>query len=362
MKKIKVLQLLPSLNYGGSQTMIVVIYKVMNKENVLFDFIIDHSELLEMKPIVEDLGCKIYTMPSFKGYNIMEIRKAWNDFFLEHNDYDIIHIHIRSYASIIVPIARKHGIKTVIHSQNTSNGKGPFVFVKDLLQLPLRYQCDYYLACSLEAGQWLFGDRIVNSDRFHVLKSGIDTDRYTYDEKIRKEYRKSFKLKDELVLVQAGRFTYQKNYPFTVDLFNSFLKHNNNARLFLIGVGETRKEIMDKVDEFGINDYVTFLEARDDLNNIYQMADIFLMPSHYEGISLAALEAQSTGIKCLFSQNIDPKTGITDVCHFLPLDENVWIDNMYRDDKRTNKKKQIIAAGYDVCDSAKWLEDFYKNI
>ena len=156
-KPIKVLQMISSLNYGGSQAMVVNLCRAMSNSNIHCDFIVDHPEYDGMKDIVEELGSRIYTMPSFTMVNLSQVKKAWNDFFSEHPEYSVLHSHSRSYASIYIPIAKKHGLITIIHSHNTSNGKGFKARIKDLMQIPLRYQADYYFACSKNAGEWLFG-------------------------------------------------------------------------------------------------------------------------------------------------------------------------------------------------------------
>ena len=357
-RKIKVLELLPGLNYGGAQTMIINLCKNIDYDKVQCDFIIDHAELLDMKEVVESFGSKVYTMPSFKGSNLKEIKDAWNSFF-ENNDYDIIHCHIRSYASIILNIAKKHGLKTIIHSHNTSNGKGLSSMIKAILQYPLRYTADYFFACSLEAGEWLFGKNITKQDNFYVINNGIDTDKFTFDEKIRNDYRKKFALKDEKTFIQVGRMSLQKNYSFTLDVFKKYLDVDKDARLILVGDGELEKEIYAKADDKNI----TILNRRDDVDKLLQMSDVFLMPSLYEGLSVACIEAQSSGIVCLCSDKVDENVNVTGRCRFIELNEDAWIKAMLEPvGERKSYKKQIGEAGFDAKINSEWLENFYQSI
>ena len=357
-RKIKVLELLPGLNYGGAQTMIINLCKNIDYDKVQCDFIIDHADLLDMKEVVESFGSKVYTMPSFKGSNLKEIKDAWNSFF-ENNDYDIIHCHIRSYASIILNIAKKHGLKTIIHSHNTSNGKGLSSMIKAILQYPLRYTADYFFACSLEAGEWLFGKNITKQDNFYVINNGIDTDKFTFDEKIRNDYREKFALKDEKTFIQVGRMSLQKNYSFTLDVFKKYRDIDKNARLILVGDGELEKEIYAKADDKNI----TILNRRDDVDKLLQMSDVFLMPSLYEGLSVACIEAQSSGIVCLCSDKVDENVNVTGRCRFIELKEDAWIKAMLEPvGERKSYKKQIGEAGFDAKINSEWLENFYQSI
>ncbi len=360
---VKVLEMIASLNYGGSQAMIVNLCKAMDKEKVQCDFIVDHPELMGMKDIVESLGSKIYIMPTFRGSNIKEVKDAWNAFFDEHPEYRILHSHSRSYASLYLPIAKKHGLKTIIHSHNTSNGKGFTAFVKNLLQYPLRYVSDYFIGCSKEAGEWLFGQKVVNGGRFHVLNNAIDTDRFLFNENKRSEYREMFCLGDEKVFIQVGRMSKQKNYLFTLDVFAEHLKKEPRSKLFLVGNGELRETIDEKISTLGIQESVTVLEYRDDVDCLLQMADYFLMPSLFEGLSVAAVEAQASGIRCLMSDQCDTNVNITGLCEFLPIQKDVWVNKMGEEPTlRLYTKEDIIKAGFDVETTAKWLEEFYRSI
>ena len=360
---VRVLEMIASLNYGGSQAMIVNLCKAMDRNKVQCDFIVDHPELMGMKEIVESLGSKIYTMPTFKGTNVKEIKNAWNLFFDEHPEYQVLHSHSRSYASIYLPIAKKHGLKTIIHSHNTSNGKGLTASIKNMLQYPLRYQADYFIGCSKEAGEWLFGKKVVNSDKFYVLNNAIDTNRFVFNEIIRNEYRDMFRIKDEKVFIQVGRLSEQKNHLFTLDIFNDYLKKHTEDKLFIVGNGELREKIDEKINELHLNNNVIVLEHRDDVDCLLQMADYFLMPSLFEGLSVAAVEAQVSGIRCLLSDRCDNNVNITGLCEFLPLEKEVWISKMEEEfTLRQYTKEDIIKAGFDVNTTAKWLEDFYRSI
>ena len=359
-KPVKVLEMIGALNFGGSQAMIVNLCRRMNRDNVQCDFIVDHPEYMGMAPIVEEMGSKIYIMPTFRGTNLKEVKEAWNHFFLEHPDYQILHSHSRSYASVYLPIAKKYGLKTIIHSHNTSNGKGIIALIKNILQYPLRKRADYFIGCSKEAGLWLFGEKIVKGDKFFVLNNAIDTDLFVYDEDIRNEYREKFNLKDEKVFIQIGRLSEQKNYLFTLKVFNRYLENDKAARLFIVGNGELKNIIIDKINEFNIADKVVMLEGRNDVNKLLQMTDVFLMPSLFEGLSVAAVEAQASGIRCLLSDKCNTDVNITGLCEFLPLKDDVWVNKMKEDlTLREYTKEKIVEAGFDVKNTAKWLEDFY---
>lgn len=361
-KPIRVLQMIASLYSGGSQAMIMNLYRNIDRSKIQFDFIVEHPEYDYYKKEIEELGGKIYTMPAFKGTNIKEIKSAWNKFFEEHKEYKILHSHSRSHASLYLPIAKKHGLKTIIHSHNTSNGKGMSSFLKNVFQYPLRFQADYFIGCSKESGKWLFGNKIIKSDRFFVLNNAIDANRFRYNKIVRDSYRKQFGITNQKVYIQVGSLSNQKNHEFTLKLFKSYKIINSDFKLFVVGVGENELAIKEKIKEYDLDNNVFMLGRRDDVNKLLQMADYFIMPSIYEGLSVAAVEAQASGIKCLLSDEVSNEVKITNQCEFLPLEIDKWIKCLSIEYDRLDTYREIMDAKYDISYTSELLQSFYKRI
>lgn len=232
----RVLHMIASLEMGGSQSFVMNIYRNIDRTKIQFDFIVDHPEQMFYKNEIERLGGRVFVLPSFRLYNIKEIRKAWNSFFDEHKEYKIMHSHFRSYASVYIPIAKKHELKTIIHSHNTSNRSEMRSIAKSIFQFPLRYQADYFMACSEKAGKWLFGNRICRSDRFWLIKNAIETKQFCFNEDIRSEVRRELRVGDSFLLGFLARVTNQKNPLFVLDVFNELLKILPNALLLFVGM------------------------------------------------------------------------------------------------------------------------------
>lgn len=362
-RPIRILQAMFSFYHGGAQAMIINLQKAMDRNKIQFDYIVDHEGYDGLLPVVKELGSEVYYAPAFNGHNITEIRRTWDRFFSEHPEYKIMHCHIRSYSSLFIPIARKHGVKVIVHSHNTSSGSGLKAIASRILQYPLRYQADYCFACSKEAGQWLYGKGITSKDNFYVINNSIDTGRFVYDEKIRKQYREDFGISDSSrVYIQIGRFDRQKNYFFTLSVFARHVRRYPEDKLFIIGDGELKNEIYSRIEAYGVKESVVHLSGRNDVNCLLQMADCFLMPSLWEGLSVAAVEAQASGISCLMSDQVDRNVNITGICRFLPLEEEEWLKQMEILEDRTDMSDKIREAGFDIEENAKWLSDFYESI
>ena len=277
-----------------------------------------------------------------------------------------MHSHVRSYASIYFPIAKKHDIKTIVHSHSTSNGSGIKSVAKIILQYPLRYEADYFFGCSLKAGEWLFGKKIVQSDRYFTIKNAIDTQKYFFNRKQRSILRNQLRIEEDVtVFMHVGRLHEAKNHIFLLHVFAMLIKEIPNSMLLLVGDGELSSEIEKQIEQLNLKSYVKMLGARTDIPDILNAADVFLFPSKWEGLPVTVVEAQASGLPCLVSDKITKEVGISELVKFLPIDKGtqVWIDAIKETDlTRKNVIDKIIQAGFDIKKSVEWLTKFYEEI
>ena len=359
--QIRILHVLGSLDRGGAETMIMNLYRNIDRSKVQFDFLIHTDRECDYNEEIRSMGGKIYSLKRFKGYNLCQYIKQFKDFFIKHPEYEIIHGHMRSTASIYLKIAKSMGRYTIAHSHNTSSGNGISALGKNLIQLPLRYIADYYFACSIEAGEWLFGKKIIKSDKFYILKNAIDMGAFVFNQNIRDLKRKELGFEDFFIIGNVGRF-----HDFTLNLFNEFLKEELNSKLVLVGEGELKSEIKKYADELEINDKVIFLDSRSDINELMMSFDVFIFPSKYEGLGIVAIEAQSSSLPTLCSDNVPREVKITDIIRFISLDDmSKWIKELKKiknSKRKIIKKEDVVKTGYDIKSSSAFLFKFYVNI
>lgn len=291
-RPIRILHVLGRLDRGGAETMVMNLYRNIDRTRVQFDFIIHTNDECDYDEEILSLGGIIYHIPQFNGKNFLQFKKAWHSFFKTHPEYKIIHGHVRSTASIYLWIAKKYGLITIAHSHNTSSGVGFSAFIKNTLQYPLRYIADYLFACSKSAGQWLFGKKVLKKNNFIILKNAIDSQKYIYDPNIRIKVRKELQIADKFVIGHIGRFNIQKNHDLLINIFNTVHNRNKNSILLIVGDGELRSSIQKKVENLGLMDSVIFLGVRSDIPELIQAMDFFLFPSLFEGLGIVAIEAQ----------------------------------------------------------------------
>ena len=144
----RVLIVLGKLKRGGAETLVMNIYRTIDRSVVQFDFVVHTPDRYDYDDEIESLGGKIYRFPQYNVLNHFEYKRCWNRFFAEHPEYRIIHAHMTGSASVFLPIAKKYGLVTIAHSHIALSQKGIRQKVIDLYRLPLKNQADYLFACS----------------------------------------------------------------------------------------------------------------------------------------------------------------------------------------------------------------------
>ncbi|MBQ3013808.1 MAG: glycosyltransferase, partial [Clostridia bacterium] len=302
--------------------MVMNLYRNMDREQIQFDFIVHNEAHQDYTDEVLALGGKIYHFPKFRGYNRGEMTRKWDAFFREHPEYKILHSHVRSYASLYLPIAKKHGVKTIIHSHSTSNGSGLSSVVKRILQSSLKKKADYLFACSEESGKWLFGKKAIRGENYRMIPNAVDTSKFSFNESVRSEMRTALEIDRETVVYgHVGRFHPAKNHMFLLEVFKGILAKQPNAVLVVVGDGALRGEIEEKINSLGISDSVKLLGSRGDVAELMQAMDVFLLPSIWEGLPVVLIEAQAAGLPCLVSDTVTKEANLTGLCTYLPNDQ-----------------------------------------
>ena len=276
----------------------------------------------------EDLlaaGAKFHFIPKRKKNvisNYLELKKLLNNYH-----FDIVHCNLNSY-SYITPIllAIKAGCKVVIHGHNSGCLQGKMsVLLHEInkLRVPFNRVCN--VAVSDVAGKWFFGNH-----RYLIVNNGVETKKNRYSVEKRKRIRNEFNLKNEKVILHVGAFRNQKNHDRILGIFADLLKKYSDSVLILVGEGDLRESIQNKVNDIGLASKVLFTGNRHDVDCFLSAADVFLFPSFYEGFPIALIEAECSGLQCVISDTITKQVQIEDLCNAVSLDEtnDVWVDKI----------------------------------
>lgn len=393
-KPIRVLHVLGGVSLGGAESRIMDLYRQMNREEIQFDFLV-HSAAVKRgfqemwqadggaekqnaendinvrKPQFYDeeirsLGGHIYVLPKFKVYNYFSYRKSVKTFFAAHREFGVVQGHMTSTAGIYLPIAKKAGAPvTVAHSRNAGVVKGAKGLATRFFRRGLAKKADYCFACSEMAGQDVFGEAAMKTGQVKVIYNAIDVSRFTYDENVRREARAQLGIDGALVLGHVGRFQYQKNHPYLLEVFAEVCQRRPDARLLLLGEGEDRSAMEEKCRQLGIADRVHFLGNRRDAERFYQAMDFFLLPSFFEGLPGVLVEAQAAGLKCLVSDTVTREAQATELVTWLAIEQPaaVWAERIQAEAayERQDTSGIMRAAGFDVKTQADAYRVFYRN-
>lgn len=364
---IRVIHYIGTLELGGSQSFVMELYRNIDRKQVQFDFVVFEGWRGSLYDEINALGGRIYESPKYNGLNHILYVRWWEQFLSAHREYKVLHGHVRSVALLYLPIAKKHGLFTIIHSHSAANGGGIKGLTKAILQLPIRYLADYYLACSEVAGRWLFGNKVVNSKRYRTVTNAINIERFKYRSEVREKIRKEYGISDCFVIGHVGRFYGVKNQAFLLDLLKEFLKINKNSCLLLIGDGPDKGNIEHKCNDMDLSDHVIFTGSRTDTEEFYQAMDVFVFPSKWEGFGIVAIEAQTSGLPCIVSEGVPQAVDIgADLVHRLKLDAGAekWAGAIGRIDTSNRKCRleEARKAGYDIRNQVAKMQRFYINI
>ncbi len=359
---IRVLHVFASLDRGGAETMIMNIYRSIDREKVQFDFVVDDSnKKYDYEEEIEYLGGNIYRIPKYKAKNYFSYRSKWESILMSHKEWNIVHIHHTVPAFTYLGIAKKNQLVTIVHSHTAGATKSIKSILKILSRFPLRFLAEYLFACSVAAAKWMFGNK---SSKAIIINNSIDSKRYIFSAEKRDLMRTELNLENSFTIGHIGNFSKAKNYPFILDVFVEVYKQNQFAKLVLIGKNDNNPEVERRVKELGLEKNVIVTGVRSDISDLLQSLDVFLFPSLHEGLPVTLIEAQASGLKIFASDTITNEVAITDNVEFISLNESaeVWADRImkYRDGyERKDTSQEIITAGYDVKQSANELEDFY---
>ena len=244
-KPIRILHVLTAMNRAGTETMLMNLYRAIDRNKIQFDFAVTTTEHCDYDDEITALGGKIIRYPRYTGKNHFSYKKWWNRFFGEHPEYRIIHGHIGSTASIYLGIANKYGRYTIAHSHSTGGKATVHDFMYQIYSHSTRYIADYFIGCSTEALISRYGSSVAaDHTKSIVLNNGIDVDKYRYSEQIRDEVLSELGLgKNTFIVGTVGRFTEAKNTLFVVDIL-ARLKEKEPDFLFLwAGTGELKEQV-----------------------------------------------------------------------------------------------------------------------
>lgn len=361
-------------NIGGVEAMVMNIYRNIDRGKVQFDFLCDHNAgKLAFEDEILAMGGRIYRVMIPQRESMTKSRAALMTFFREHTEIQGVHVNANFPYALPLKYAAACGVQLrILHSHNAgtaANHDHDNVLRKlvwKLRQHQTQRQIDRYpnayCACSKAAAEYMFPGK-----PYTWVRNGIDTKHFAFDKASRDATRAALGVAPSTSVIGfCGRFREQKNPLFLIDVFAAYHRMVPDSLLVLVGIGELRNRMDERIAQLGIQDAVRFVGSQQDVAPYYQAMDAFLLPSLYEGLGIVYVEAQCAGLPCLGSAGaVPPEAKVTDLMRYVPLTESAeqWAYELRAaiesSGERRDHADEVRAAGYDIRDVAAQLQELY---
>lgn len=364
----KVLITAGALGMGGLENQLVYLGKHIDKNKFHVDYTSTDSNAYYKTDIIK-AGCGFCVLPDPRKDGT--IKYCWQLYnLIKHGGYDVVHSQELFHSGIEMFIAWVAKVpKRIAHSHSTQDGSNHNSGFKTVYHWIMRrsilmFATDY-LACSTIAGKYLYGNRITRNKRFRVVVNSVETQSFfseTYP--VIWERKKGWKY-----IVHVGRFVDVKNHDFMLDLACQMKQEGKKICFVFVGDGELMEHCKERVKKEKLNQYVLFLGQRRNVEDILREADAFILPSHYEGMPLSLIEAQTAGLPCLIADHITEEADFgINLIFRKSLSDGIdkWINGLEQlvaeeHPSRNQIREAIHKKGFDVSDFQRTMCEIYED-
>ncbi len=335
---------------GGIEAYIMNIYRNLDRGKLTFDFVTDFPTMAYEEEVIEK-GSYVYKIPA-KGKNPIKQLWALGKILRLHTEYDTVYFNILDAGAaftMLEPFMHRRTIVVHSHSSSTEN-----MGLHSKMQRLLLFLTDRKLACSQPAARYMFGDKAVDKGEVTIINNAIDLDKFCYNADIRRTQRKELKIpENQLVILHVGRMDAVKNPLFLLDIIEELAEKRKEVLLLYAGWGDMEDTVKAYAKEKELSENVVFLGMTDKVPLLMQAADVFLMPSLFEGLPVAGIEAQASDLACFFSDRVTEEIKITEKVWFMSLNLSAkeWAEKILSgvcmEDRRDNRDI-MTSAGYNI--------------
>ena len=282
---MKILQVIPYFCFGGAETMCENLTYALKKKGHEVTVVSLYNEHTPISERMEKAGVKLLYLDKKLGLDLSMVPKLAKIMRRERPDAVHTHLDVIKYA---VAAAKLAGIKTCVHTvHNVADKEAEGRVQKIINNAYFKLGWSTPVALSPEVQRTIADFYGMEKAKIPVIYNGVDLSRCIPKE----DYAA-----DGITLVHVGRFNEQKNHEGLLQAFRMIHAQHPNCQLNLLGDGELREMIKNLSDELGICENVHFLGSRSNVYPYLHEADIFLLPSKYEGMPMTIIEAMGTGL------------------------------------------------------------------
>ncbi|MGX1101482.1 glycosyltransferase family 1 protein [Amorphus sp. MBR-141] len=359
----RILHFTPGFRLGGIETLLLGLYRNLDRDRFQFDFMTDNLDAMEEFEEIRSLGARVYQFGRYLDNPLAYQRKFVKVIASMDPDSTIFHSHDPLRSGPLLLACRRRGIKRRVLHSHTDSFKGsrrkyvarPILFLTNGL-------ATHYFACSNDAGRFMFPGR-----EFSIFNNAIDLSRFVFDRPARDVLRAKLGIGPEGVVIgHTGRFTFQKNHDWIIRVFAEFVKVRSDSHLLLVGAGPLENEMRRLATELEVSDRVIFAGRQSDVRAYLSAMDLFCLPSHYEGFGISLIEAQVSGLPALVSDIVTDEVCLTEAINKFSLNAaaSEWASMLVALHKKgryksTDQIGKLRDAGYDIRTQWKKLVELY---
>ena len=360
-KPIRILHILQRMEAGGTQALLMNLYRNIDRNKIQFDFLVEYPNKQFYDDEIKKLGGKIFYTNVRNDYNIFKFKKEIKK-IINENNYKIVHVHAYTIGYFALKAAKECGVPVrIAHSHSNSMTNDMKKPLKKILQKLFLVHATDFMACSQEAGRYLF-----NNKKFEILNNAIDSKKFIFNNNTRDKIRKELNINDSFVVGHVGRLKIEKNHKFIINVFKKIKDEKENSKLIFIGDGPYKKQILDFVKKENLEEDVMVLGNKNNINEYLQAMDIFIFPSKYEGLGIAAIESQAAGTPIIISNGVPDETIISPICFKMSLEEDSYeewakkaINLSSSELSHSNMQKYVVEAGFDLKSTVNRIQEYY---
>ncbi|MBE6957650.1 MAG: glycosyltransferase family 1 protein [Ruminococcaceae bacterium] len=354
-EKIRILQVTGSLRIGGLETVAVNLYRFCDRSKYAFDYVVYGDAVEPMEATVEELGGRVFHIPyPHKGAGAY--LKALKKVMADYGPYDAVHSHSLFNSGLVMLAAKQMKIPVRIshgHSDRRNTKVAlPRRLYNGLMRMLINRYTTQKVACSEGAGKYLFGKKF--DEKVYIIRNGVCVDDFRYSPEKAAKIKAEFGWENNKIVGHIGRLAPVKNQKWILRVFALAYQKDPSLRLLIAGDGELKEQLQERIDRMGLSEVAVLAGTRTDTAALQSAFDVYMMASHYEGVSISLIEAQASGVNCLSSDTAaTPATRISECLHLLSLSDSAeaWAEKLL---ELTNKPRsadsweKVKESGYDI--------------
>lgn len=310
---IRVLHAVHRMDRGGIETWLMNVLRAVDRSRFHFDFLVYTTQACAYDDEIRSLGSQI--IPCIPATQPIAHLRDLERILRTQGPFDVVHVHGTAADSAVLRVAARAGVPVrIIHAHNAGESRRRLrsYGYRLVTRHWMRRYMTHGFGCSEAANTHEFGAHWPTDERYQVLYYGMNWEAFREPVDVQ-TLRNDLGLPlGALVIGHVGRFHPQKNHSFWLEIAKQIAALRDDAYFLLVGDGELKQGFQDLVCQCGLQQRFIFTGERPDVYRLLQAMDVFLFPSHFEGLGIVVIEAQTVGLPCVVSEAVPREATVTE--------------------------------------------------